>query len=245
MKNWTTIGHNSNKKYFENLIEKGILSHAYVFFGSDWVDKKSFAYDLFRLVNGREPLGDPDFKLITPRLNEDETKIYVEDIRELKSFLSLKSYFGHYKFVVINDADRMVTQASNSFLKMLEEPSPFSVIILITSKLKFILPTVLSRCEKIHFLSSAERELDPIVKNSVNEFLKISKEGICERMQYAEKIFNENNYQAIIVGLIHTFRQQGFLNFKILKNLLRLNSLLSQPQFNHRLALENFMINLS
>lgn len=242
--NWNTIGFDKNKKYFENAVKNGHLSHAYLFCGPEGIGKKMFAYDLFRLVNKREPAGDPDFKLLTPRLEEDETKIYIEDIRDLKSYLSLKPYFGPYKFVVINDADRLVPEAANAFLKMLEEPSPFTVIILISSKPKSILPTVLSRCEKVQFLPSHKKEINKETTEAVEDFIKISKEGLCERMQYAEKLFTGKDYQKLVVGLIHHLRPEEGHNRRILKDLLRLNSLLSQPQFNHRLALENFLINL-
>ena len=249
--NWNTTDFDKNKEYFINAVKNGNLSHAYLFCGTEGIGKKTFAYDIFRLVNQREPEGDPDFKLLTPRLEEDDlpagrhgTKIYIEDIRDLKSYLSLKSYFGPYKFVVINDADRLVPEAANAFLKMLEEPSPFTIIILVSSKPKFILPTVLSRCEKVQFLPSVEKEIDKETVKAVDEFMKVCKEGVCERMQYAEKLFAGKDYQNLIVGLIHTLRARENPNHKVLKDLLRLNSLLSQPQFNHRLALENFLINL-
>lgn len=242
--NWTTKGHNNNKKYFENVAKQGVLSHSYLFSGPEGIGKKVFAYDIFRLVNQREPENDPDFKLLAPRLEDDETHIYIEDIRDLKSYLSLKPYFGPYKFVVINDADRLVPQASNAFLKMLEEPSLFTIIILVSSKPKLILPTVLSRCEKVQFLPSSKKEIDKETAKAVAEFIKICREGVCERMQYAEKLFASKNYQNLVVGLVHTLRERENPNHKVLKNLLRLNSLLSQPQFNHRLALENFLINL-
>src|SRR3989344_6922537 len=241
---WTTTGHNSNKKYFENVVKQGVLSHAYLFCGTGRIGKKMFAMDIFRLINQREPEGDPDFVLLTPRIEEDETKIYIEDIRDLKPYLSLKPYFGPYKFVVINDADRLVSEAANAFLKILEEPSPFTIIILISSKPKFILPTVLSRCEKVQFLPSREKEINKETAQMVAEFINIAKQGVTERMQYAEKLFAGKDYQNLIVGLIRTLRVRENPNHKVLKNLLHLNYLLSQPQFNHRLALENFLINL-
>lgn len=242
--NWKVTGHNNNKKYFEEAIKKGFLSHAYLFCGPEGIGKKMFAYDIFRLINNREPEGDPDFKLLTPRLEEDETKIYIEDVRDLKSYLSLKSYYGPYKFVVINDADRLVPEAANAFLKMLEEPSPLSVIILVSSKPKFILSTVLSRCERVQFLPVREKVIDKLISEAIDEFMRVSKQGVAERMQYAEKLFIGKNYQNLVVGLIHTLRAQENPNHNVLKNLLCLNYLLSQPQFNHRLALENFLINL-
>ncbi|MBI2062286.1 MAG: AAA family ATPase [Candidatus Yanofskybacteria bacterium] len=241
---WTIVGHDKHKRYFEQIIKCGQLSHAYLFCGPEGIGKKMFAYEIFRLINNREPENDPDFKLLTPRLDEDETKIYIEDVRNLKSYFSLKPYYGPYKFAVINDADRLVPEASNAMLKLLEEPSPFTVIILISSKPKLILPTVLSRCEEVRFLPPREKVIDQATAKAVDEFMKICKEGICERMQYAEKLFTGKNYQNLIVGLIHTLRARENPNHKILKNLLRLNYLLSQPHFNHRLALENFLINL-
>src|SRR3989344_654655 len=242
--NWNTTGFDKNKKHFENAVKNGNLSHAYLFGGPEGIGKRMFAHDIFRLVNQREPEGDPDFKLLTPRLEDDETKIYTEDIRDLKAYLALKPYYGPYKFVVINDADRLMPQAANAFLKILEEPSPFTTIILISSKSKLILPTVLSRCEKVQFLPSSEKKIDDKTAKEVAEFIKICKEGICERMQYADKLFAGKDYQNLVVGLIHTLRSRENPNHKVLKNLLKLNSLLSQPQFNHRLALENFLVNL-
>src|SRR3989344_6540052 len=100
--NWTIKDFDKNKHYFEDAVKNGNLSHAYLFCGPEGIGKKMFAYNLFRLINQREPDSDPDFKLLTPRLDEDETKIYVEDVRDLKSYLSLKPYYGPYKFVVIN-----------------------------------------------------------------------------------------------------------------------------------------------
>ncbi len=235
---------NKQREYFANAIKNGHLSHSYLFCGPEGIGKKTFAYDIFRLINQREPESDPDFKLLTPRLENDETKIYIEDIRDLKSYLSLKPYFGPYKFVIINDADRLVPEASNAMLKLLEEPSPFTIIILISSKSRFILPTVLSRCEKVQFLPSEERIIDKEIAKAVAEFIVVARQGITERMQYAEKIFAGKNYRNLVVGLIHTLRSRENPNYKVLKNLLRLNYLLSQPQFNHRLALENFLINL-
>ena len=236
--------HNSNKKYFESLVKNGMLAHAYLFSGPEGIGKKDFAYDLFRLVNNREAQNDPDFKLISPRLEDDETKIYIEDIRDLKTFLSFKAYAGPYKFVVINDADRLTTEASNSLLKSLEEPSPFTVIILISSKPRQILPTILSRCENVRFLAPGAQELDKETIRAINEFVKVAKLGIPARLKYAEKLYKEENYQKLVIGLIHWLHAKGGYDTRVLKGLLQLNQLVSQPQYNHRLAIENFLINL-
>jgi DNA polymerase III delta prime subunit len=236
--------HSNKKKYFERLVKNGMLAHAYLFSGPEGIGKKEFALELFRLVNGREAAGDPDLKLIAPRIEEDETKIYIEDIRDLKTFLSFKAYTGPYKFVVINDADRLTPEASNSILKVLEEPTPNSVLILISSKPRALLPTVLSRCEGVQFLRSGEKELDRETIKEINEFIKVAKLGIKDRLKYAEMLHKKGDYQKLVAGLIYWLHARENKNARVLKALLHLNRIVSQPQYNHRLAIENFLINL-
>jgi len=277
---WTTIGHNDNRKYFEAVAKNGALAHAYIFYGPEMIGKKMFAEDLFRLLNSTEPSNQPDFKLISPRVEEDETQIYIDDIRELKRFLSFKAYSAPYKFVLINDADRLTEEASNAFLKVLEEPTPNSIIILVTSKSKWILPTISSRCELVKFSPLKREEIDEFLslkkinkddkefvlkmahgrlgwvvklletgdiaglKKAVEEFATISKQGIAERIQYAKKIYEKDNYADLIANVIYRVKGENIYNAKAFKNLLRLNFIVSQPQYNHRLAIENFLINL-
>ncbi|MEK9157672.1 MAG: hypothetical protein AAB638_00630, partial [Patescibacteria group bacterium] len=98
------------------------------------------------------------------------TKIYIEDIRDLKTFLSLRPHTGPYQFVIIDDAHRLTTEASNAFLKILEEPSKQVVCLLITSQPQELLPTISSRCQHISFLAQP----DSVVSKSLSE-TKLSK----------------------------------------------------------------------
>ena len=79
------------------------------------------------------------------------TAIAIEDIRELKLGLSFKPYEGGNKVALIVQADRMTEEAANAFLKILEEPSPTTLFILITDKPSALLPTIVSRCQKVRF----------------------------------------------------------------------------------------------
>ena len=151
---WRTTGFEQQKKTFEGLIEQGTLAHAYIFQGPEQVGKKLFAQDLFVKINGRDKfdLTDPDLFVIAPRFAEDETKIYIEDIRDLKTFLSLRPYYGPYQLVIIDDAHRLTPEASNAFLKLLEEPTGQVIFVLITSQPQELLPTISSRGQHISFL---------------------------------------------------------------------------------------------
>ncbi len=67
----------------------------------------------------------------------------------LQEFFRTAPLFGNRKVALIVDADRMNSSAANSLLKMLEEPHPYAKIILTTTALGEILPTVLSRCVNV------------------------------------------------------------------------------------------------
>ena len=64
--------------------------------------------------------------------------------------MSLKSYEGGYKVMVIWMAENMNTECANKLLKLIEEPSPETVFLLLTENQSAILPTIKSRCQKIN-----------------------------------------------------------------------------------------------
>jgi DNA polymerase-3 subunit delta' len=78
--------------------------------------------------------------------------ISIDDIRVLQSKLSLQPYQGKKKVVIIVRPEAMTTEAANAFLKTLEEPSPTTNFILVCDKPNALLPTILSRCQKIRFM---------------------------------------------------------------------------------------------
>ena len=277
------IGHIKQSKYFKNLIENGSLGHAYLFTGPEMIGKRSFALDIYRLMNGREVIGDPDFISVAPNLEEDESKISIKHIRKLKSFFSLKPYVGPFKFALINDAHDLTSEASNALLKVLEEPPKFSVLILV-SFLPGLLPaTIRSRCETVKFNEISRDLVETYLSNkkvnkndsefilklaggriglikklvenkelvnarkAVEDLRKLFNAPIYERMNYAKKVHDGGDYQPRVdywLSWVSAHVGTASRNEKIVKNLLYLHSIVSQPQYNHRLALENFLLNL-
>jgi DNA polymerase-3 subunit delta' len=158
MSMWQTIGFAKQKKMFEGLIAQGVLSHAYILEGPEQIGKKLFAEDVFMKANKRETFdpADPDLFILAPAIEEGDTKIYIENIRDLKTFLSLTPFYGPYQFVIIDDAHRLTPEASNAFLKLLEEPSGRVVFFLVTSQPQELLPTISSRAQHISFLPHAD-----------------------------------------------------------------------------------------
>ena len=89
----------------------------------------------------------PDYFWVQPE--EGKQLISVEDIRAATARLAHTSYRQGYKAGVVDPAHQMTVAAANSLLKTLEEPTPRSVLMLVTSRPSSLLPTVRSRCQQI------------------------------------------------------------------------------------------------
>ena len=78
-------------------------------------------------------------------------EIRVDDAQEILKALSLKSYEGGYKIMIVWMADKLNIAASNKLLKLLEEPPEKTIFILISENEEDIIQTIRSRCQIIHF----------------------------------------------------------------------------------------------
>lgn len=84
-------------------------------------------------------------------------EIRVDDAQEILKSLSLKSYEGGYKVMIIWMADKMNVAASNKLLKLLEEPQDKTLFILISENEEDILQTIRSRCQVLQFNGLGEQ----------------------------------------------------------------------------------------
>ena len=85
----------------------------------------------------------PDFLVIG---NVEGKTIGVEEVRKAQEFLRQKPILSEYKVCIIDSMDRVSNQAANSLLKAIEEPHSKTLILLITTSIGNIIPTIKSRC---------------------------------------------------------------------------------------------------
>lgn len=104
---------------------------------------------------------NPYKRIKFPRKN---TFISIDTIRDLKREAKFKLYEGKKKTFIVSEADQMRPEAANALLKILEEPPGNLMLILITSRIHKILPTIRSRCQLIHFPSLKGDEIIKIIK---------------------------------------------------------------------------------
>jgi DNA polymerase-3 subunit delta' len=97
----------------------------------------------------------PDVLFVSPG---DSGAIKIDQVRDIVDRAQYRPFEGRRRVVIVDEADALVAPAQNALLKTLEEPTPSSVFILVTSRPDMLLPTVLSRCPQLRFrpLSAAD-----------------------------------------------------------------------------------------
>lgn len=111
----------------------------------------------------------PDLLVIERLYDEKKGKkqgsVAVEEIRRVTPFLRMKAaYDGGWRVVIVDDADTMTTQAQNAILKILEEPPPRTVLILIAHRPGAMVPTIRSRCRVIPFVPPSQEIFNTLIR---------------------------------------------------------------------------------
>lgn len=185
------IGQEQLKEHLQNAISMNKVSHAYIINGERSSGKefiaKVFARTLQCEKGGTEACDEchscrqalsgnqPDIIYIS---HEKPNTISVEDIRaQINNDIVIKPYSSPRKVYIMNEGEKMTPQAQNALLKTLEEPPEYAVILILTTNVDALLPTVLSRCVVLNMKPVA----DKAVKKFLMEELKVPdyKADIC------------------------------------------------------------------
>lgn len=185
------IGQEQIKEHLRGAISTGKVSHAYIINGERSSGKefiaRVFAMALQCEKGEIEPCGEchscrqalsnnqPDIVYVS---HEKPGAIGVEDIRtQINGDIGVKPYSSPYKIYIMNEGEKMTVQAQNALLKTLEEPPEYAVILILTTQLEALLPTILSRCVVLNMKPVS----DALVKKYLMEELAVPdyKANIC------------------------------------------------------------------
>ncbi|MBS4535914.1 DNA polymerase III subunit delta' [Clostridium sp. D2Q-14] len=169
------IGQERIIKSLQNTIKNESIGHGYIFEGKKGIGKtmmaKIFSKALLCKEKGINPCGvcnscikfesfnHPDFHMEKP-LGKSFKKEQIEDIQR---GIRVLPYEGDRKIFIISDADKMTISAQNSFLKSLEEPPKDTIIIMMVENTKNLLPTIISRSQRLKFT--------PIRNDKIQDYL--------------------------------------------------------------------------
>lgn len=174
----------SQLSFLESSLASGRLSHAYVFSGFQRALKEEVMAEFlltlvsdgcFQCVTCRQvsSFQHPDVTLVEPAVSDGALKIGIDQVRELKRLLGFASYGGGYKVGILRRADLMNTDAQSSLLKLLEEPSGKTLLILLADHAELLLPTIRSRTQEVSFRGGKEEAFPFVPEGSLRaKFLK-------------------------------------------------------------------------
>lgn len=134
----------------------------------------------------------PDHLLI----ESDGKSIGVDQVRQASRFFEKTAQLGNCKTILITAAHTMTVSAANALLKTLEEPNANNFIVLLTSEVDTLLPTILSRCYIIDIRPPVGETLlselkqsgqDPFV--NLSQLKELSDASVNENYQHFEHSF--------------------------------------------------------
>ncbi|MCH5263173.1 MAG: DNA polymerase III subunit delta [Lachnospiraceae bacterium] len=185
------IGQEQIKEHLRGAISTNKVSHAYIINGERSSGKefiaRVFAMALQCEKGEVEPCGEchsckqalsnnqPDIIYVS---HEKPNTISVEDIRtQINGDIDVKPYSSPRKIYIMNEGEKMTVQAQNALLKTLEEPPEYAVILILTTQVEALLPTILSRCVVLNMKPVS----DALVKKYLMEELAVPdyKANIC------------------------------------------------------------------
>jgi DNA polymerase-3 subunit delta' len=186
------LGQEAAEAALEEAMRSGRMHHAWLLLGPPGIGKATLAFRFARRLLAGLPVSPgaglalaenhPVFRrvaagshadLLTVEREWDEKRkklrgaIVVDTVREVSGFLRLTPAEGGWRVVVIDGAEDLNRNAANALLKVLEEPPPRAVLLLVCSAAGWLLPTVRSRCRRLRLAPLAE----PVVANLLGRAL--------------------------------------------------------------------------
>lgn len=173
------IGHEAAESALAESLARGRLHHAWLLCGPEGVGKATYAYRAARRLLGARPgeggalasaPGDPVSRLISARSHPDlfvlermgedgkmRRVIPVDEARKLSDFFAKSPAQAPFRVAIVDAADDLNPNAANALLKILEEPPPQGVLLLISHTPGALLPTLRSRCRRLLFKPPGEK----------------------------------------------------------------------------------------
>ena len=258
------------KTYLDRLADSPKRPSSFLFSGADGQEKIEASFYFIQKLSGKIGKGEfadqirngvhPDVVILEPEIVEDkkgrirEKEIVIEQIRKARERLKYFPYQLEKKFCVIKKAQRMNTESSNALLKILEEPTASTILILLANDAESVLPTISSLCAVLRFPAA---KLPVPKKENITRLREILRQDIHEKFEFAEKISKNRNeavetlkdWEGVLSeGLRNLASRENFGKLDQMADLVRQNrdavNRIENSNANTRAVLENLMLDL-
>lgn len=171
------LGHRRPIERLWNALARDALHHAYLFEGPEGVGKHLVATRLAQAANCEDPGEDPpcgvcpscraiaagtftDVVEVGPDPERKTPIITVDQVREVVRQVGYHRYNGKRRFVIVDPAEAMQASGANALLKTLEEPPEGTGFVLVANHASALLPTIVSRCQRVRFSAVPEDDVE-------------------------------------------------------------------------------------
>ena len=226
------------------------LSHAdlhFIFPTFNLAGAKTKGSDNF-LTQWREKIKEnPYFNQIQWALHIDpkgtkQLTIYKDDSDKIIHQLNFKSYEGGYKTIILWLPEKLNLTAANKLLKVIEEPYPKTLFILITEDIDKVLPTIVSRTQLIKFPKLTVPEIEEflsqkypdLTESQISNFSHFANGNLIEAEKLAQADPEETN------SLLQDFIQ--FMRFSYSFNFYDMYAIVEQLNKKGKEYLKNFLL---
>jgi len=177
---WQLIGQDKILSLLDYSLKTNTLAHAYLIIGPRHVGKRTLAINLAQALNCDSPeppcgqcrscqrILEGKHADVVPIGLDSRTEIGIDDIRGLQRLANLPPYEGKCKVFIIDGAEYLSTEAANSLLKILEEPPQKVVWLLLSAEENRLLPTIISRCQRLELKPMPSERVQETLINSYN-----------------------------------------------------------------------------
>lgn len=169
------IGHETAEKDFLEAVRQKRLHHAWLIGGLEGIGKATLAYRIARFILHHRPenavsaetldipkesetfrqieaFSHPNLWVLRRHMTSEgkiSAVINVDSVRKALGLFTATSVAGRHRICIIDSADDLNNSSANALLKLIEEPPPNSLFLIISHAPQRLLPTIRSRCRKL------------------------------------------------------------------------------------------------
>jgi DNA polymerase III subunit delta' len=186
--NPTLLGHEAAETTILDAFRAGRIHHAWLITGSEGIGKATLAYRFARrlLAGGLQAdslamdPSHPVFRRVAAHSHADlltiergfnektrrmRAQIAVDDVRKINGFMALTPAEGGWRVVIVDGAEELNQASANALLKVLEEPPPRAILLLVCAAPGRLLPTIRSRCRRLRLLPLDVAPMDQLMQS--------------------------------------------------------------------------------